>query len=106
MNNVDVKVLKGELYKPIKDKKFNSIIVNPPQTAGKKVCHQIIEESLDYLEDGGILQLVVRHQKGGKSLMAKMNEVFGNAKDIAKKSGYRVYISVKPEIKVVEKKLL
>ena len=40
-----------------------------------------------------LLQIVARHNKGGKTLMEKMDEVFGNVKDIAKKSGFRVYIS-------------
>ncbi len=75
------------------DKKFDAILVNPPQNAGKKLCFEIIEQSKDFLEKDGLLQLVARHNKGGSELSKKMKEVFGNVKDIAKKSGYRVYVS-------------
>ena len=53
----------------------------------------MIEKAKDHLKKGGLLQIVARHKKGGKSLEAKMKEVFGNVEAIAKKSGYRVYIS-------------
>jgi 16S rRNA G1207 methylase RsmC len=53
----------------------------------------MIEKSKDFLKPGGTLQIVARHNKGGKSLSEKMNSVFGNVEDIAKKSGYRIYIS-------------
>ena len=48
---------------------------------------------LPYLKKNGLLQLVARHQKGGKSLEKKMKEVFGNVKVVSRKSGYRVYVS-------------
>jgi 16S rRNA (guanine1207-N2)-methyltransferase len=75
------------------DKKFDTIIVNPPQKAGKDICFRMIEQSKQYLEKGGLLQLVARHNKGGKSLAEKMEGVFHNMKSIAKKSGYRIYVS-------------
>jgi len=40
-----------------------------------------------------LLQVVARHKKGGKSLSHFMEEVFGNLTAVAKKSGYRVYVS-------------
>jgi 16S rRNA G1207 methylase RsmC len=55
----------------------------------------LIEESKNYLKQKGSLQIVARHNKGGKTLSKKMEEVFGNIKVIAKKSGYWVYMSVK-----------
>ncbi len=93
LNNVDnAKVFSSDLFSKVNDK-FNTIVVNPPQKAGKDVCFKIIEESMDYLFKNGLLQLVARHNKGGKVLSQKMEEVFGNVKDIGKKSGYRVYVS-------------
>ncbi len=92
VNKVDVEVKEGNLFEKIKGK-FDTILVNPPQKAGKEICFKIIEESYNYLEKNGLLQLVARHQKGGKSLEKKMKEVFWNVRTIARKSGYRVYIS-------------
>ncbi len=55
-----------------------------------------IEKAKDYLNKGGLLQVVARHNKGGKQLELKMKGVFGNVESIAKKSGYRIYVSKSP----------
>ena len=93
-NLKDVEVRKSNLFEKINEK-FNTILVNPPQTAGKDVCFKMIEKSKKHLIEGGILQLVARHSKGGKILSEKMKDIFGNVNTIAKRSGYRVYVSEK-----------
>ena len=90
LSNISAKY--SNLFENI-DQKFDTILVNPPQTAGRKLCFEIIGQSKKYLEKDGLLQLVARHNKGGSELSKKMKEVFGNVNEIAKKSGYRVYIS-------------
>lgn len=93
LNNVIVDVRAGDMYDPVRNDMFDTILLNPPQTAGKKLCFEMIEKAKDHLKKGGTLQLVARHQKGGKDLSKKMESVFGNVKDIAKKGGYRIYVS-------------
>lgn len=95
LNNVNAGIFQGNLYEKIKGNDFDVILANPPQTAGKEICFQLIEQSKNHLKDGGNIQLVARHNKGGKTLSRKMQETFGNAKVIAKKSGYSVYMSIK-----------
>lgn len=90
IENADVKY--SNLYSAVKEK-FNTIIVNPPITAGRKLCFRIIEESKEHLEKDGLLQLIAKHRKGGKMLGEKMLEVFGNMEEKAKSGGYRLYIS-------------
>ena len=93
LNNLEnVEVRQSDIYHKIQGK-FDTIVTNPPQLAGKKICFEIIEKAKGYLKKNGLFQLVARHNKGGKMLEKKMNDVFGNVEDIAKKSGYRVYIS-------------
>jgi len=92
LHNLDIKVIKSDLYSKITDK-FDTILVNPPQTAGRDICFQIIDNAKSHLREKGLLQLVARHNKGGSVLEKRMNEVFGNVKQIAKGSGYRVYVS-------------
>ncbi|MCX6710005.1 MAG: methyltransferase [Candidatus Woesearchaeota archaeon] len=94
-NNVSARVLKSNCYDSIKDEKFDAILVNPPQTAGKEICLKIIIEAQNFLKNGGILQLVARHRKGGETLEKRMESEFGNVREIAKKAGYRIYVSVK-----------
>ncbi len=88
----NVQVIKSDLYKNIQER-FDTIITNPPQLAGKKICFEIIEKAKEHLKKDGLLQLVARHNKGGKELERKVKEVFGNVKEIGKKAGYRVYVA-------------
>jgi 16S rRNA G1207 methylase RsmC len=93
VNNVKIEVLSGDMYDAVEGKKFDVILLNPPQAAGKKVCNVMIEQAPKYLKKGGNLQIVARHQKGGKQFELKMQEVFGNVEILGRKSGYRVYMS-------------
>ncbi len=70
---------------------FDVILLNPPQTAGKDVCIKLIEQSKAHLAKGGSLQIVARHNKGGKSLYNIMTELFGNGTVLSKSGGFRVY---------------
>ncbi|MBI2650837.1 class I SAM-dependent methyltransferase [Candidatus Woesearchaeota archaeon] len=95
LNNLKAEIYQGDLYEKIKNNDFDAVLSNPPQTAGKNVCFQLIEQSKKHLKNTGSLQLVARHNKGGKTLSRKMEEVFGNLKVISKKAGYWVYMGVK-----------
>ncbi len=95
LNNVKAEVHQGNLYEKIKENDFDSVLSNPPQTAGKELCFQLIEGSKNFLKQNGTFQLVARHNKGGKTLSKKMEEVFGNVKVIARRSGYSIYLSEK-----------
>lgn len=93
LNNIkNAHAIQSDKFENIKEK-FNAILLNPPQSAGKDLCLEMIELSKNYLEKGGLFQMVARHNIGGKELERKMLEVFGNVQEIAKKSGYRIYVS-------------
>lgn len=94
-NNVTVDVRTGDSYETVAGETFDYILLNPPQTAGRKLCFQLIEKAPAHLNANGIFYLVARHQKGGAMLEAKMKEFFGNVETVARESGYRVYKSVK-----------
>ncbi len=86
-------VLQGDLYAPIPDDMFDSILVNPPMAAGRELCFKIIDGARKHLVKDGTLQLVARHKKGGAMLEARMIQLFGACKTLAKKGGFRVYCS-------------
>jgi len=88
----NVSVVQGDMYEKVSGP-FDTILLNPPQTAGKDICLKMIELAPKFLRKGGLLQIVARHKKGGKQLAEKMKAVFGNVREISKKSGYRVYAS-------------
>ncbi len=89
----NVEVINSDTYQELKGMKFNVILLNPPQTAGKKVCMKMIEDAKMHLKENGSLQVVARHNKGGETLSKYMEEVFGNVDTLVKQGGYRVYIS-------------
>ena len=94
LNDVKGKTIQSDGFKKINEE-FDAVLLNPPQVAGKDVCFMLIEESFTHLNKGGNLQIVARHNKGGKTLSEKMRSVFGNVEETAKGSGYRVYLSLK-----------
>lgn len=90
LNNAEV--IESDIFSKI-DRKFDTILLNPPMVAGRETCFKMIEESKDHLNEGGLLQIVARHNKGGKMLKEKMKELFGNVEETAKRAGFRVYVS-------------
>ncbi len=94
-NHAKVKILCGNMFDPVKNLRFDTILLNPPQTAGNKVCFEMIEQAFRHLKKTGTLQIVARHNKGGKSLSERMRQEFGNVETVAKKGGYRIYVSQK-----------
>lgn len=98
-HNVEVDIRWGDLYEPWKGMKFDMIVCNPPIVAGKKIWMKIVEDAPKYLNDGGSLQMVAYHNKGGKRIKDYMEKVFGNVEDIWKEGGIRIYRSVKKVVK-------
>ncbi|MEN3007466.1 methyltransferase [Pseudothermotoga sp.] len=94
-NNVDVVIKHGAFFEPWKDDTFDLILMNPPLAAGKETVLRLIKESFEHLNNGGSLQTVAHHNKGGSYVKRTMEEVFGNVEDIHKEGGIRIYKSVK-----------
>jgi len=92
-NNVEVFIKQGNLFEPWRGMKFDQIVSNPPIVAGKKVWQALITGAREHLVDGGSLQIVAYHNKGGRRMKEFMRSVFGNVEDVVKKGGIRVYIS-------------
>jgi len=95
VNNVPAEIKHGWVFEPWKNRKFDVILINPPMSAGREVCMQMIRESFYRLNKGGMLEIVSNHNKGGNTLKEYMYEKFNNVEDLAKKGGFRVYASKK-----------
>ncbi len=92
LNNLKAETIQSNGFEKISEL-FEVILLNPPQTAGRDLCFKLIEDSKKHLKEKGTLQIVARHNKGGKELSKKMLEIFNNVKDISKQAGYRIYLS-------------
>ena len=87
----NISVHEGFLYEPLGDAMFDTIVSNPPISAGmRKVVFPLVQGAKERLVEGGTLQLVIQSQKGGKMLARVMDETFGEHTVLARKSGYRV----------------
>jgi 16S rRNA (guanine1207-N2)-methyltransferase len=95
-NNVtNAEVRSGHLYEPIKGLTFNCVLSNPPVSAGIETVKAIIVEAPKHMANKARFQMVVKSKIGGKRLKMVLEEAFGNTEILARKSGYRVFISEK-----------
>lgn len=93
-NKVSATIFQSNIYEQVEGK-FDHVISNPPIRAGKQVVHEIIEKSMDFLEDGGDLTIVIQKKQGAPSAKSKMEDVFGNCEVVKKDKGYYILRSVK-----------
>lgn len=93
LNHIKADCVKTNIYDGLDGKKFEVILLNPPQTAGKEVCIAMIEQAKDHLNAGGSLQIVARKNKGGSTLAKVMEETFGNVSILGRKGMFYVWKS-------------
>jgi 16S rRNA (guanine1207-N2)-methyltransferase len=90
----NAEALQGDGFAPVADRVFDAIALNPPIRAGLAVVHQLIEQADAHLVPGGRFYLVGRTKQGVMRIAEKMRGVFGNAEEVAKGGGFRLYVSV------------
>ena len=56
--------------------KYSCIITNPPIRAGKKIVYDIVMNAKNYLEEAGVLFLVIRKEQGAKSLKNDLEKIY------------------------------
>lgn len=94
-NHLEIKAVKSDLFSALDGITFDDIVTNPPLAAGKKLLAKLIDEAFDHLNPYSALWLVAFHNKGGSTLKEIMKARFGNAEDVEKSGGIRVYKSVR-----------
>ncbi len=95
-NNVKNTVpLHGFLYQPVETQQFNTILSNPPVSAGKHVLTPIVQGAPSHLRNQGSFQIVIKSRIGGKWLLGELGATFNRVEVLARKSGYRVLLSKK-----------
>ena len=77
------------------NKKYDSILLNPPIRAGKKVIYSLYKSSYDVLNKGGKLFIVIQKKHGSESSVKQLQTLFSEVKIISRKSGYQIIESIK-----------
>jgi 16S rRNA (guanine1207-N2)-methyltransferase len=93
----NAEVLSGYLYEPVGGRRFTTIVSNPPISAGmRRVVEPLVMGAIEHLEEGGLLQMVVQSNKGGRILAHFIDEHFGEHVVASRGSGYRVLVAHRP----------
>lgn len=74
-NNVNINVYESNIYDSV-NSTYDVIISNPPIRAGKSVYLSIINDSFDYMNDGGELWFVMRTNHGVKTVIKNLKEKY------------------------------
>ncbi|GED15896.1 class I SAM-dependent methyltransferase [Aneurinibacillus migulanus] len=77
------------------ERKFDVILTNPPIRAGKQVVHGIFEDALNFLAPGGSLWVVIQKKQGAPSALIKLQELYSEVREVAKKKGYSIFQATK-----------
>lgn len=93
LTNAEVRC--GFLYEPVEGLAFESVLSNPPVSAGLDIVRSIITQAPKVITPKGTLQMVVRSKIAGKSLPALVEKTFTNCHIHVRESGYRVLVGKK-----------
>ena len=88
-NKTDIKVHLCENILELNNN-FDTITLNPPIRAGKKVIYDLYDKSKEKLNEGGHLYIVIRKAQGANSSISKLETLFNKVVVINKDSGYYI----------------
>lgn len=88
--NKKIEIINSDVYEKLENRRFMTIVSNPPIRAGKKVTYRIYDEASDHLENGGSLIIVVRKQQGSPSVIRHLQGLFTRVEILLSKKGYQV----------------
>jgi len=75
--------------------KADLILTNPPIRAGKSVIFKLYEDAYKYLNENGVLLVVIQRKQGAPSTMEKLKSIYNNVEVIEKKGGYWIISATK-----------
>ncbi|SER02099.1 16S rRNA m(2)G 1207 methyltransferase [Virgibacillus subterraneus] len=87
-NVVNVEFVQSDRLSNLTNRSFAAILTNPPIRAGKKVVHQMFEDSKNALLQHGQLWVVIQKKQGAPSAKEKLSDLFGNVEVVVRSKGY------------------
>ena len=92
-NNAEVNIYLSDAFENVKTTDFSAILVNPPIRAGKAVIYKMFEQSIEHLQIGGCLWVVMRKSHGALSAKKKLEEIYGNCEIVNREKGFYILCS-------------
>ena len=86
----NAEVRHGCFYEPVEGLKFNTVLSNPPVSAGMDTVKSIVSQAPTVMADKATFQMVIRSKIGAKILPQLFCETFGSCTVLARGSGFRV----------------
>ncbi|MFD1428232.1 16S rRNA (guanine1207-N2)-methyltransferase [Kroppenstedtia sanguinis] len=83
-----VEIRESDGLSALRDRRFDSILTNPPIRTGKKTVYRLFAEAYEQLVPGGCLWVVIRKQQGGASAKKELETRFAEVDLVEKKKGY------------------
>ncbi|KQL52113.1 16S rRNA methyltransferase [Heyndrickxia shackletonii] len=86
----NVEIYESDRFENVSEQNFSAIVTNPPIRAGKKIVHEILTKSYEYLLSKGELWVVIQKKQGAPSAKEKMSEIFDEVEVVCKDKGYYI----------------
>lgn len=83
-------IYESDRLENVQNNLFAAILTNPPIRAGKKIVHDIFEQSVKHLLPGGELWIVIQKKQGAPSAIDKLSELYAEVETVVKKKGYYI----------------
>ncbi len=94
LNHTAITVIESDCFSNI-ERQFDTIVINPPIRAGKKIIYKMFLESYKHLNPNGSLYFVIRKSHGAESAQKYTTSVFQNCTLVKRDKGYYIYRAVK-----------
>ena len=91
----NVTVHLGDGIEPVRSTTFDLVVTNPPIRAGRPVVLGLFAGAHASLRSGGRFLFVARTGQGAKTLARHAEALFGNAAEVARGGGFRVFAATK-----------
>lgn len=91
----NIRIIESDLLGAINEVDYDVIVSNPPIRAGKKVVHELFEQSHHHLHKDGELWIVIQKKQGLDSAVKKLETLFDTVEEVTKKKGYRIIRAIK-----------
>ena len=91
LNQIDnIKIYESDRLINVTERDFAAILTNPPIRAGKKIVHDIFDQSYQLLASGGELWVVIQKKQGAPSAMEKLKQLYQEVEIVKKEKGYYI----------------